>query len=327
MKNPRISVCIPTYNYARYLPKAVESVLNQDFTDFELIVIDDHSPDNTAEVMESYVRHDERVRFSVNERNLGMVPNWNLCLERARGEYVKFLFADDFHASTVALSLMSGVLDRHPDVVLVGSARQVVDESSQVKRVVSRFLDRSRHPGGKMVRRSLLEERNLVGEPSAVMFRRQAAVRGFDPAFRQLVDLEMWFHLLGQGSYYHLGTPIVAFREHGEQQTAHNAREGVLFEEMVRLNADYGRRPELVNLFWRWFLACQGGYRIEQLRSRNRSADGDLDRLAENYGIRAVGPASMALYRLIKPLLKGWCGYVARSMRMQRLNEIGRLRQ
>ncbi len=306
---------MPTYRYARYLPEAVESVLNQDFTDFELIVIDDHSPDNTAVVMGGYARRDERVRFLVNDRNLGMVPNWNRCLELARGEYVKFLFADDFHASSSALTLMSGVLDRHPDVVLVGSDRRVVDEESRVKRVVSRFQDQSRHPGREVVRRSLLEERNLVGEPSAVMFRRIASGRGFDPAYRQLVDLEMWFHLLGQGSYYHLGTPLVAFREHGEQQTAHNAREGLLFEELARLNADYGRRPEVVNTLWRWFLACQGGYRIRRFRRRDPSAAADLQRIAEAYGIHPSGPLDTALYRLIKPLLKVWCGFTAARRR------------
>jgi glycosyltransferase involved in cell wall biosynthesis len=310
MKAPKVSVCVPTYNYARYLPEAIESVLSQTFTDFELLVIDDHSPDNSREVMENYARRDDRIVFSVNDRNLGMVANWNLCLERARGEYVRFLFGDDYLVSPEALGSMVEVLDRYPRVVLTGSAREVVDESSRRKRIVSRFPDRSRYRGVEVVRRSLLEERNLVGEPSAVMFRRPAALRGFDPAYRQLVDLEMWFHLLGQGDYYHLGTPYVAFREHGEQQTVHNERAGVLIHELARLNTDYGRRPEVVNRFWRWFLACQADNRARRWSLQGRLADGDGGRGAERHATVAVGALDSLLYRLIKPLLKSWyrCG-------------------
>lgn len=261
---PKVSICIPTYNYARYLPEAIESVLAQTFTDFELIIVDDHSPDDSAAVIDAYARRDSRIIAVVNPVNLGMVANWNLCLSMARGTYVRFVFGDDYLTSPEALAQMVAVLDRYADVVLVGSARQVVDERSQIKRIVSRFPDRSCQRGVAVVRRALLEERNIVGEPSAVMFRRQQAARGFDPAYRQMVDMEMWFHLLTQGNYFHLAAPLVAFREHEEQQSVHNARAGVFADELSRLNNDYGTRPGLANGFWRWLLGYQGAIRAKQ---------------------------------------------------------------
>jgi len=307
MKTPKVSICIPTYKYAHYLPEAIESVLSQDFTDFELLIIDDDSPDHSREVIEGYARQDSRIVWSVNDRNIGMVANWNLCLIRAQGEYVRFLFGDDYFVSSVSLRRMVEALDRHPEVVMTGSARVVIDGSSRPLRVVSRFPDQSRHRGTAVVRRSLLEERNIVGEPSAVMFRRRMALRGFDPAYRQLVDLEMWFHLLGKGWYYHLGIPLTAFREHADQQSVHNERAGVLFEELVRINADYGCRPEIVNPFWRWLLACQATYRARQRAGSDQSAASDEEgRTFESHSIPIVGRFSLTLYRGIKPLVKLW---------------------
>lgn len=308
MKAPKVSVCIPTYKYAHYLPEAIESVLSQDFTDFELIIIDDNSPDHSREVIERYARRDTRIVWSVNDCNVGMVANWNLCLKRARGEYVRFLFGDDYFVSSVSLGRMVEALDRYPEVVMTGSARVVVDSASRPLRVVSRFPDQSRHRGKAVVRRALLEERNIVGEPSAVMFRRRLALRGFDPVYRQLVDLEMWFHLLGKGWYYHLGTPLTAFREHAEQQSVHNERAGVNLEELERIIADFRSRPEFVNHFWRWLLACQACYRARQRAGRGQSAGGDgAGSTVKSREISAIGWFSLTLYRGIKPLVKLGC--------------------
>src|ERR1039458_5233071 len=95
MTPPRVSVLTPTFNYARYLPEAIESVLQQDFRDFELLIADDASTDGSAEIIHRYAAKDERIRFKIHSKNLGMVSNWNWCLSDARGEYVKFLFGDD----------------------------------------------------------------------------------------------------------------------------------------------------------------------------------------------------------------------------------------
>src|ERR1017187_7004523 len=95
MTPPKVSVLIPNYNHARYLPAAIESVLQQDFRDFELLISDDCSNDGSAGIIASYAAKDSRIRFQIHPANLGMVRNWNWCLAQARGEYMKFLLADD----------------------------------------------------------------------------------------------------------------------------------------------------------------------------------------------------------------------------------------
>ena len=94
MASPKISILIPTYNYGRYLEEAIESVLSQDFEDYELIVSDDCSSDNTEEIMTRFANN-KKVRYYRHKINLGMVENWNWCLGESNGEFIKFVFGDD----------------------------------------------------------------------------------------------------------------------------------------------------------------------------------------------------------------------------------------
>lgn len=306
---PKISVCIPTYNYGRFIAQAIESVLSQDYIDYELLVIDDCSTDDSVAIASFYAEQDSRVRLIVNEANIGMVANWNLCIESSKGEYIRFLFADDFLTDRSSLGLMAKVLDRYPFVALVGSARRFVDENSLESRIVSHFPDYSLNRGREAIRRALLEERNLFGEPSAVMFRRVNAVRGFSTSYRQLVDLEMWLHLLTTGDYFHFAAPYVAFREHPAQQTVANlSKGGLLSDELLRLSVDYGRRSEHLGKFWCWYLSCQHGIRRRRWR---QDADGST----------IPGPITIFIVKLLKPFLKIWCRGRSSALKQTSLSE------
>ena len=122
MTLPKISVLIPTYNYVRYLPEAIESVLEQDWRDLELLISDDCSTDGSGEVIAQYAAKDSRIRFQIHPTNLGMVQNWNWCLSEARGEYIKFLFGDDKLASPQALGKLLQLLAANTSVRF-GSSR------------------------------------------------------------------------------------------------------------------------------------------------------------------------------------------------------------
>src|SRR5689334_10663399 len=128
---PKLSVCIDSFNYGRFLSEAIESVIGQSFTDFELIVFDDCSTDGSYEIACRYALKDQRIKVHRNSANLGMVKNRNACLRAARGEYVKWLHADDFLYSADALQKMAAVLDQNRIVSLVACARQIVDEASK----------------------------------------------------------------------------------------------------------------------------------------------------------------------------------------------------
>ncbi|HJT79977.1 MAG TPA: glycosyltransferase [Chthoniobacterales bacterium] len=215
---PKVSVCIDSFNYGRFLPEAIESVLNQSFQDFEIIITDDCSTDGSLAIAQNFQRKDSRIVVDVAAANRGMVKNRNACLRRATGEYVKWLHADDFLNSTDALAKMVGALE-NPAVSLAASARQIVDEQSHPLTIWSCFAEKRPVAGPGVINRCLFEQRNLIGGPSAVIFRRSLAGRGFDETFFVMADLEMWFHLLEQGSFSYLDEPLCAIRQHGHQQT------------------------------------------------------------------------------------------------------------
>lgn len=235
----KVSICMPVYNSAAYLGAAIESALGQQYGCFEILIVDDGSTDGSADIAADFARRFSVIRFVCNSHNIGMVANWNRCLELARGEYIKFLFGDDLLTAPDAIERLAAVLDRHQEVALAGSFRTIVDSGGRV------LAERGFAPTGRVVlghqaiRDCLTAARNYIGEPTVVMFRRQQALRGFDPAYRQMVDLEMWFYLLMQGALWVERQPLAAFRQHEGQQTVRNVGELVHLEETLRLYDHY----------------------------------------------------------------------------------------
>lgn len=244
MPSPRVSVLIPTYKYARYLAEAIDSVLGQEFTDFELLISDDCSGDGSAEILASYAARDSRIRAHVQPTNLGMVQNWNWCLAQARGVFVKYLFGDDKLARPDALGKMVAMLEVNTDAALAVCARQILDEQSRVVELWDHFGAPGVYEGAESMFRCL-SKGNIVGEPTVVMFPRARAARGFSVAYQQLVDLEMWLHLLEHGSLVYTAEPLCAFRKHALQRTEWNKPSLVHKDEYLRLALDYCGSPAL----------------------------------------------------------------------------------
>jgi glycosyltransferase involved in cell wall biosynthesis len=241
---PEISVLMPTYNYASYLPEAIASVLAQDFQDFELLIVDDCSSDDTAGAVKPFCDRDTRVRFAVNPSNLGMVNNWKKCLDQARGRHIKFLFGDDKLSDPRALGKLLALLRDNPSATLAASARTILDEKSNVIEIVRPLRDGC-HNGRKIIAECLNENANLIGEPSAVMFRKKDAEKNFDPKHRQIVDLEMWFHLLENGDLACTREPLCAFRRHARQQSALNDASGLTRQEHALFFVNYAMKEWL----------------------------------------------------------------------------------
>ncbi len=239
---PRVSVCIPTYNYANYLPAAIESVLNQRFRDFELLIQDDCSSDKTEEALAGFLQ-DPRVKFGRNERNLGLAANWDVCLRKAVGQYIKYVFADDLLSSKDALSEMVCLMDADRDISLVASSRSIIDPQSVVLGVESSFDKDLIAPGTSIINECLYRGRNMIGEPTAVMFRKNDAGRGFSREYQHLLDMEMWFHLLEKGKFAFINRPLCSVRRHPAQKTVENVHSRVYLDDHCFLLRQYLDRP------------------------------------------------------------------------------------
>jgi len=214
---PKISVLVPVFNGERYLAECLDSVLAQDFADYELLIGDDGSTDGSVAMVERYAARDPRIRWWRNSGNLGIAGSFNACLQNARGDYIKYVLQDDKLMSPNALRLMAGALDEYPTAAMAVSATQLLDGESRLGQVRDAFHHAGLRPGRQVIIQCLEEQRNPIGEPSTVMFRRKLAARGFHPDFHLLIDLEMWFYLLAQGDFAYLVEPLCAFRTHPDQ--------------------------------------------------------------------------------------------------------------
>jgi len=137
------------------------------------------------------------------------------------------------------------LLDANPSAVMAVSPRYLIDENS---RVIGRADDLGRpglRVGTRVIAQCLVRDCNLIGEPSALLFRRRDADRGFNPGYRQLVDEEMWFRLLEAGDLVLAASPLCCFRKHARQQTELNAANHVGEAECHRLLTDYASKPYL----------------------------------------------------------------------------------
>ena len=121
MRNaPRVSVLMPAYNVEKYVGEAIESVLNQTFTDFEFIIINDGSTDNTAKIIADYAKKDKRIRFVNHRKNQGLIAVLNEGLDLCRGEYIARMDSDDISLPE-RFAKQIAYLDAHPECGVLGT--------------------------------------------------------------------------------------------------------------------------------------------------------------------------------------------------------------
>jgi glycosyltransferase involved in cell wall biosynthesis len=243
MNPPRVSVLVPVYNGMPFLVECLESILAQDYQDYELLISDDVSTDGSTTIIERYAERDRRICWWRNPHNLGLGANWNVCLGAARGEFIKFVLQDDVLLARPVLGRMVAALESDPTVSLVASAAQLIDAKSRRIRTRYCYPHSGVREGKEVIVYCLEENANRIGEPSLVMFRKNQALRGFDEKLKQMLDLEMWFHLLEQGRFACIAEPLCAFRQHPAQQTEVNSRAGTGLGEGLRLAEEYCRKP------------------------------------------------------------------------------------
>lgn len=194
MRRPRCSVILPTYNRAKTLPKAVASVLAQDEPDFELIIVDDASTDQTAAWLATL--DDPRIRVARSERNQGPSAARNTGIELARAPAIAFLDSDDAYCSR-RLSLPLAVLDREPDVVCALSSSRKEDKHGQGRAAP---LPEVKLAAPAFAWAMLAD---LVGvESTSITVRTEHAKKagGFDPTLRRTEDREFLIRLARLGA-------------------------------------------------------------------------------------------------------------------------------
>lgn len=203
-KTPRVSIVMANYNYARFLPQAIESVQKQSFGDWELIVVDDGSTDESRQVIESYLT-DRRIRFRPVE-HLGQAGAKNAGLEWCRGPLIAFLDADDvWHPEKLARQVER--FDRDPSLGLVCTRRRWIDPDG---RELNGRCDAPLHRG--QVLSELLRD-NFVCFSSAMVRRLVLEHVGwFDPITDLAIDYDLWLRVATHYRFDYVDEPLVLYR-------------------------------------------------------------------------------------------------------------------
>ena len=236
-----MSVCIPAFNAAEYLRQSVESVLEQSCRDFEIVIVDNCSTDQTGALIDELLKNSAgRIRYYKNDRNIGLVGNLNRCLEYAQGMYIKFLMADDLLLPG-CLEQMAIGLDTCKSVTLVASGRLIIDEHGR-ELAISRYSNTNVVIPGKQAITECLFGSHYIGEPTAVMFRKSDLEGKFREDLPQVVDMDMWFRLLERGDLLYMGEPLCAIRQHADQMTHANIQSGALVEDNIKLFEAYSHK-------------------------------------------------------------------------------------
>jgi glycosyltransferase involved in cell wall biosynthesis len=234
-REPQLSILVPTYNYGRFLGEALESILSQGFGDYELIVIDNASTDNTRDVMQNY--RDSRIEYIVNPQNMGPVYSGELFFKKARGKYLRLLCADDVLLPDV-LEEQVRALNRYRTLGLVTCDMIVTDERLGNSRLVKFY------PGfenGQLVTSYALHAlQNAIGGPSNHMYHRELALQiKMDATYNFVGDLKFSIQLLKGRDYFNIDRPGCYYRRHGAAWTDVETRASSQSEEWFRLIKEY----------------------------------------------------------------------------------------
>ncbi len=280
----KVSVVIPCYNQAHFLSDAIQSVLSQTYKDFELIVVDDGSKDDTTKLASSYAAEDPRVRL-IRQQNRGLAGARNRGLTESSGEYVVFLDSDD-RLLGEALEVGVRELEAHPRCAFVsGQYRAVAADGSRFWRPYEPPAERDGY---------VMLLQYCFGMPAVVMYRRWvfAEVGGFDGSVDAAADWDLYLRVARRFPIYHHGEVVADYRQHG---TSMNQDPALMLESTVavlrsqrRYLGDGHRREEAYDIGLRSMRADYGVPLVEDISAALRErawkrALGGIPVLARNY--------------------------------------------
>lgn len=234
---PAVSVILPAYNVEEYIDEAIQSILAQTFTDFELIVVDDGSTDRTLEIVRGYATN-RALKIIANGENLGLTKSLNIGIAAARGGLIARQDGDDISLPT-RLAEQVAYMEANPEIAVLGTARLRLSADGEIDRQSGRLL--STRPvatatDGKSARpafNDLLQANHFVH--GSVMMRKSVLdeVGGYDEFFRYTQDYELWLRIAKHHATANLLEPLYALRSHAASVTKENTAAAVLFQYLA----------------------------------------------------------------------------------------------
>ena len=219
-----VSIIVPSYNHAQFLEERIESILNQDFHNFEVILLDDLSPDNSAEILKKYQNHPKVSHCIINEKNSGSTfYQWNKGIDLAKGELIWIAESDDV-ADPHFLAKLVPKFDQNPNLVLAYSQSYRMNAQGEVTGTWKDCTDSSdaelftrdfELSGLEYIERFLTFQ-NTIPNASGVVFKKKCYldVGGANPSLKFIGDWEIWTKIVSQGDIFFTPKCLNYFRYH-----------------------------------------------------------------------------------------------------------------
>ena len=234
--NPKVTVLMPAYNAGKYIAESIQSIINQTYGNWELLIVNDGSTDNTVEVVNSF--NDPRIRLLNNPENLRLIKTLNRGLEEAKGEYIARLDSDD-NATPNRLQLQVDALDADPDLALVGGRSNVINAQGKL---ITRGEDAFLPSSSEAIRFALMFFNPF--RHSAVTFRRDVvrSLGGYPLKMQNVEDFGLWCQLTRNHRTQNLIETVCDYRVHDESVMTRAKTDASVEESEPRIvitRADY----------------------------------------------------------------------------------------
>jgi len=229
MNSPAVSVILPAYNCEKYIGKAIQSVLQQTFTDFELIIINDGSTDKTETSILQFA--DPRIIYLQNPGNKGLIYTLNRAIETAKGNYIARMDSDDI-CLPERLSKQKGYFDLHPETTMVATTINFIDANGNEKGIWS--LDR-KTTSPTFIRKKMPFE-NCIAHPT-IMIRADILKKlKYNPRQLNIEDYDLWLRLLNRGHVIgKIDEPLLWYRSHDDSITHVHLKKKNFFFKHLRM--------------------------------------------------------------------------------------------
>ena len=230
----KISIILPNYNHERYLRERIESILNQSYQNFELIILDDLSSDNSRDIINTYKNHPKVSHVLFNKENSGSTfKQWNKGIDLAEGDWIWIAESDDLAEVDLLDNLVKGI-ECYPKTVLaycqssrINSEGKITGSWKDWTKNLPLDFNKNFNYEGKTFITSALIDRNVIPNASAVLFRKDIyyEVKKVDQDIRYNADWLLWLKILLKGDVFFCAKELNNFRYHSESVIAKSAKE------------------------------------------------------------------------------------------------------
>jgi len=254
--SPQVSVVLPTYNRARTLPRAIKSVLNQSYDEYELVIVDDGSTDNTDDVVRRFT--DDRITYVKFEKNRGQNAARNRGIAEATGEYVSFLDSDDELLETHLESVTARLESTSQSIAGVCTAYEIITEEG---RKSSMFQLRD-----EIIELEDIVNCNIIGSFSCTTFRKSIFDKiGYpDENFPAMGDYEFYIRVLKDYKISGINEILTRYYVHNNQLSNNNDKKSRAKQQLVEKHSPIvsehrSQKEHIANVDWDWLVVCSGG--------------------------------------------------------------------